>query len=443
MSNVDFKQLREDYALQVVPESFRQWSWMSLMSVLLAGTSSMFYLTWGSDLIQAFGLHNFLIGMLILTVFIGTISFLLTNIASETGLDMDLITSGSGFGYKGAGLTSLIYAGSYLIFFALEGSIISAAIHAYFPSMPMWSIYFCVGFVFIPLTWYGITAMNYVMWITLPMYLILIGIVVFLIIHNHHSVNIFSVMTPDRIGATRQHGLLTLLASALPFIATSTSATDVGRFIPKKKRRISTLAMSYGVSILTFSGATLLGVWLGMSLHNSDPGVYLPALIGGWGVLLVVITQIRINVLNTYTGSLALTTFFSRMFGFSPGRHYWVIATAVLSTLLMFGNMLQHLLTILIFQSVFIVAWVASVLSYILLYKNIFKLSPETFRIQKGEIPNYHVVGLSALLISLAVTVPMAFGLFGDFGKVLAPFVAGTLAFVVVLLMRIFNPSRV
>jgi hypothetical protein len=67
-------------------------------------------------LATAYGTVNTFIGMVFGTVFIGGLGFLLARIASATGLDSDLITRGSGFGFMGSAFTSLIYTFNFLMF---------------------------------------------------------------------------------------------------------------------------------------------------------------------------------------------------------------------------------------------------------------------------------------------------------------------------------------
>ena len=52
---------------------------------------------------------------------------------------------------------------------------------------------------------------------------------------------------------------------------------------------------------------------------------YALALIGLWAVVLVVISQIKINVTNAYSGSLAWTNSFTRVTKRYPGRLVFVI----------------------------------------------------------------------------------------------------------------------
>jgi purine-cytosine permease-like protein len=274
------------------------------------------------------------------------------------------------------------------------------------------------------------------MWISLPLYLGLLIWSIVLAKHTASSVDFFSY-TPAVIPHCGGLALLQLLATTMSMVPNGLVAADIGRFIPKRQQLISAFTMTYVNIALCFIGATLLGAWLGLKFKESNPGVYFPALLGVWGVIFVVITQVRINLINAYSGSLALTTFFSRIFDFSPGRYWWLVLISVLSILLMFGNILSHLVQVLSFQGMFIIAWAMSVVSYILFNKNIRKISSDSFAFQKGSIPNYHPIGLGALFIALLVAVPMALGLIGPTAKSLAPLFAAAIAFCAVPVLTV------
>ncbi|GAA2353252.1 hypothetical protein [Streptomyces violaceusniger] len=55
-----------------------------------------------------------------------------------------------------------------------------------------------------------------------------------------------------------------------------------------------------------------------------DPGFVFVHLMGLLGVVFVVITQIRINVMNLYGGSITLSSGFDVVAGFRPGRPWWM-----------------------------------------------------------------------------------------------------------------------
>ena len=58
------------------------------------------------------------------------------------------------------------------MFSAFEGAIMVSAIHSYFTAIPLSLLYLVVGLGVIPLTWYGLTVMNYIMWVTIPIYIV-------------------------------------------------------------------------------------------------------------------------------------------------------------------------------------------------------------------------------------------------------------------------------
>ena len=86
-----------------------------------------------------------------------------------------------------------------------------------------------------------------------------------------------------------------------------------------------------------------LGIWFGVRLGESNPGVYIVTLLGLGGVLFTMLTQLRINVTNIYSASLSLSNFFENVFHFKPDRRFWVVVSGVISIALMLGGILDYL----------------------------------------------------------------------------------------------------
>jgi len=438
----DWQERREDYALRYVPASYRRWGAASLTGVMLGVTTAMFFLAWGGQLATAYGTRNLLIGMIFGTVFIGGVALLLARISSATGLDSDLITRGSGFGFMGSAFTSLIYSFNFLMFFAFEGTIMSTAVHDRWPAVPIWLLYLLIGLVFIPLTWWGLTVMNWVMWVTTPLYLGFLAWTIYLASTSAVHVPFWSYTPATATNPTAGPALLQVLAAVLALISQATIAADVGRFIPAERRTSGAITVGLISQLLTFLGVTMLGAWFTLSFSNStNPGAYLAALMGVWGVIFVVITQLRINVTNVYSGSLAYANFFCRVFHITPGRHYWVILTSVLGTALMFGGVFAHLTAVLTFEGVFIMGWVMAILADITISKPL-GLSPKNFLYKRAHTNRFNPVGVGALALALVIALPMAFGLVGEMGKTLAPFVSGALAFIAAPLLALATRGR-
>src|SRR5699024_1346526 len=75
--------------------------------------------------------------------------------------------------------------------------------------------------------------------------------------------------------------------------------------------------LPYSFFSYMFLGA--LGVFVWLIVHDTDPGTYFVSLLGPLGVAVILITQLRIELMNAYSGSIALSNFFSR-YRFVPGR---------------------------------------------------------------------------------------------------------------------------
>jgi purine-cytosine permease-like protein len=433
---------REDYAQDRVPLRYRRWSTLSLFGVMFGITTAMFFLSWGGTLVLAYGTQALVWGMVIAGLAIGGLAFAWAKRASQTGLGADLLTRGSGFGYYGSAVTSLIYTLTFLMFFAFEGSIMANAIHTEWPTIPKWAIYLVTGLVFIPLTWFGMRLMNILMWVTLPIYAVFLVITIVRAAASPSHGDFWSYVPPAVASPAAGPGLLQVLASALAVVSQVTISADLGRFIPPEHRTSGALIVGFFSQILTFVGCGILGGWLTLRFGASDPGAYLPAVMGAWGVLFVVITQIRINVTNVYSGSIIYSTLFTRIFHFTPGRHWWVVLTTVLGTALMFGDIYAHLNQVLTFEAVLIIAWVMAVVADMFIIKRWLTRAPAEAPYQKHELRAYNPVGLVAVGVALVVSEPLAFGVAGPPGVTLAPFLSGVLAFVVAPIVAVVTKGR-
>jgi len=433
---------REDYAQDRVPLPYRQWSTVSLFGVMFGITTAMFFLSWGGTLVLAYGTKTLVIGMVIAGLVIGGLAYAWSKKASATGLGADLMSRSSGFGYYGSAVTSLIYTLTFLMFFAFEGSIMANAIHTQWPSIPKAAIYVFTGVVIIPLTWYGMRLMNVLMWVTLPIYAVFLVITIVEAAHTGRTVDFWSYVPAHTATPEAGPALLQVLAAALAVLSQVTISADMGRFIPPQRRTSGALIVGFFSQILTFVGCGILGGWLTLRFGVSDPGAYLPQIMGAWGVLFVIITQIRINVTNIYSGSIIYSTLFTRIFRFSPGRHWWVVLTTALGTALMFGDIYSRLNQVLTFEAVFIIAWVMAVVADMFVIKRWLKLVPDDSPYERHELRRYNPVGLIAVGIALVVAVPMSFGLAGPLGITLAPFVSGVLSFVVTPIVALATRGR-
>jgi hypothetical protein len=192
-------------------------------------------------------------------------------------LDSDLITRGAGFGFMGSAVTSLIYSFDFLMFSAFEGSIIANTVHARFEIIPLWVLYAVIGLMFIPLTWYGLTAMNWIMWVTIPVFFVFLAWRIISVAASGDAIDFWGYQPTNSVDPVAGPPLLQLGATVLALITNAAICADIGRFIPPGQRRIGALALGFGFEAATFLGVTMLGAWFALKLGGqTDPGAYLP-----------------------------------------------------------------------------------------------------------------------------------------------------------------------
>ena len=139
----------------------------------------------------------------------------------------------------------------------------------------------------------------------------------------------------------------------------------------------------------------------------------------GWAaltlaVILVVISQIKINVTNAYSGSLAWTSAYTRISKHYPGRIVFVMVNLAIALALMEGNMFAVLGKILgSIQTLRLLAVVVA--TDISINKYVLKLSPKEPEYRRDMLYNVNPVGMVAFLVSAGLSIAAFFGLLGSF----------------------------
>ena len=147
-------------------------------------------------------------------------------------------------------------------------------------------------------------------------------------------------------------------------------------------------------------------------------------------VVLVVISQIKINVTNAYSGSLAWTNSFTRVTKHYPGRLVFLGVNLLIALVLMEANMFDFLNTILGFYANCGMSWVVVVATDIAINKYLLKISPMRPEFRRGMLYAVNPVGFGSMIISAGVSIVVFFGGFGPALQPFSPLVAIVLALV-------------
>jgi purine-cytosine permease-like protein len=167
----------------------------------------------------------------------------------------------------------------------------------------------------------------------------------------------------------------------------------------------------------------------------------------GWlamtlAVVLVVISQIKINVTNAYSGSVAWTNAFTRLTRHYPGRLVFLGVNLLIALVLMEANMFSLLNTILGFYANCGMSWVVVVATDIAVNKYLLKLSPMKPEFRRGMLYAINPVGFGSMIVSAGLSIVAFFGGLGPAIQPFSPLVAIGLAVVLPPVLALATRGR-
>ncbi|UTT70430.1 hypothetical protein NMQ03_04615 [Arthrobacter sp. DNA4] len=461
------KESLEDYTLRFAPRSYRKWSAGVVATSALGGIAYLADFSIGANIGISYGTVNAILGILVAAVVIFATGFPLAYYAARYNIDLDLITRGSGFGYYGSVVTNVIFATFTFIFFALEGSIMAQGLELGL-GIPQWMGYAASTVIIIPLVIYGMNTLAKLQVWTTPLWLLLMVVPVgYLLVSHPESIDSFFAYT----GATGDGGpnLASVMLAAgvcLSLMAQIAEQIDYLRFMPPRTE--ANRSAWWRAVILVSPGWVIFGaikqiVGLFIAIYliaTLDPaasatanepvhqflGVY-QEMMPAWlamtlAVVLVVISQIKINVTNAYSGSLAWTNSFTRITKTYPGRMVFVVVNLLIALVLMEANMFDFLNTILGFYANCAMAWVVTVASDIAINKYLLKISPKVPEFRRGMLYAVNPVGFVSMLVSAGVSIAVFFGAFGTAIQPYSPIFAVGLALVLPPALAVLTRGR-
>ncbi|WP_305783183.1 purine-cytosine permease family protein [Symbioplanes lichenis] len=438
----------EDYTLRFAPRSYRRWSTGVVAVSALGGIAYLADFAIGANIGISYGTTNALWGIGVFAVVIFLTGFPLAYYAARYNLDLDLITRGSGFGYYGSVVTNVIFATFTFIFFALEGSIMAQGLRLGL-HVPLWLGYAVSTLVIFPLVIYGMKVLSTLQVWTTPLWLVLMVLpFAYLLISHPDSIDsFFAYQGENGEGGTNLGSIMLAAGVCLSLIAQIAEQIDYLRFMPPRTpanaRKWWTAVILAGPGWVFFGAIKqVIGLFLavyiiasvtdGAAVANQPVHQFLEIyrdIMPGWlamtlAVVLVVISQIKINVTNAYSGSLAWTNSYTRVTKHYPGRIVFLGVNLAIALVLMEANMFDFLNTILGFYANCGMAWVVVVASDIVLNKYVLKLSPKEPEFRRGMLYAVNPVGFGSMLLAAGLSILAFFGALGATLKPYSPLVA-------------------
>ena len=460
------KETLEDYTLRFAPRSYRRWGTGTVAISALGGIAYLADFAIGANIGISYGTVNALWGIAVFAVVIFATGFPLAYYAARYNLDLDLITRGSGFGYYGSVVTNVIFATFTFIFFALEGSIMAQGLKLGLGRaalarlrgvddhhLPAGDVRDVAAVQAAAVDHAAVAGAD--------------GRAVRLPAGQPPRVGRDVLRLPGRERAGRARprrgvpgrGRVPLAhrpdrrADRLPALH---AAPDPGELPPLVDR----VVLAGPGWVLFGAVKQIVGLFLavyiianvadGAAVANQPVHQFLmiyreimpPWAAMALAVVLVVISQIKINVTNAYSGSLAWTNSFTRVTKHYPGRLVFLGVNLLIALVLMEANMFDFLNTILGFYANCGMSWVVVVATDIAVNKYLLKISPMRPEFRRGMLYAVNPVGFGSMIISAGVSIVVFFGGLGPALQPFSPLVAIVLAMVLPPVLALATRGR-
>lgn len=458
----------EDYSLRYAPKSFRRWSEWTVANTAIGGIAYLADFSIGGSIAITHGAVDAILSVLVAAVVIFLTGIPIAYYSARHNIDMDLLTRAAGFGYLGSTITSIVYASFTFIFFALEGSIMAQAFNTGF-HLPLAAGYVLATFIVIPLVIFGMTALSKLQVWTQPIWLILMFMpFVYLLFKDPGTYSRFTNWAPaGSDGGGNGSGFSWLgfglgMGVALSLIAQIGEQVDYLRFMPEKtaanaKKWWAAVLVAgpgwvvlgalkqLGGALLAFvavgGGATLVVADEPIQQYIHTNKLYMAAAATAVSVFFVILSQIKINVVNAYSGSLSWSNFFSRVLHYHPGRVVWIFLNVGISLTLMECNVFSFLNTVLGFYSNVAIAWIGAIVADLCVNKPL-RLSPPIVEFKRAHLFNFNPVGFGSMLIASVISIMAFYHWFGDYMQAFSPFLALAIAFVLSPVFAILTKGK-
>ncbi|MCY0897532.1 MAG: hypothetical protein OWU33_01125 [Firmicutes bacterium] len=359
----------EDHALGRVPEAQRKSGWaLSWMAMGIATT--LVQLLIGSYVAAVAGMGWAIAADVFVALFGGTLGWMVALISRQEGLSSTVTSRFYGLGARGSVIASVIFGFMILGFLALENSLLyygTLFAFGWHNTLLLRIVIFGILTIgWILLTTFGVNLVLRVASYLMVAFLILLAYmfyrsgftsgVAFVTIFTHGA------LIPGLGGAWQRFAdvLVTLAGSAG---ALALCDADYARYARTPK---DVIIMAYAGSfmmdiVIMIAGAVIVFGGMGPAVHYlishhmatpakaaaaanalaaNNTGAFFIILSAVIGFILMYAAQVKAQVLNTYSGSLALTNLFDALGKWRPGRFAMVILGNIIALLMIAGGIL-------------------------------------------------------------------------------------------------------
>ena len=421
----------EDHALHPVPAAQRRSGWNLLANTAGVGTT-LVVLGVGSSVTFTAGTKWGLAMGVLATILASVLGWAVGRVCQVTGTSSTVTSRFYGLGANGSSLASLIFAFMILGFLALENALLYYGTIFMFGWKPTTAnaigIYAVLTVLWILLTTFGMGLVQKVsLLLTIVTGVLFAVVTVIALARSSTTIGDIWNYAPPHVGFTEVTGGLSAVAGIAGALALV--GADFSRYA-RTSRDVKILATGGAVVVnflvvlvgtLVFqAGNTVVATYLASPAHSAqaaslsgttvpakiafmaaaNPGAYFIVLAGFLGFAVMYAAQAKAQVLNTYSGSLALSNLADAAFGRSPGRFFMVVLGNVIALLAIWANILSEISKFLGALGILTTSLcVLMIVDYFVIRRG--------RSVQSGQVERFNWAGIIALVLSSAIAYEM------------------------------------
>lgn len=371
----------------------------NLMMAWWAVCSAIFYMVVAAAMARTYGTANALLGIVLTVIAYGLINGIISRYSMKTGLTVALFSKVL-FGHFGAVVATLIFFATALYYAVFEGYVMALVLSEWSGSlsMPLATaivVIFGVALIFGSVQ-HWLDKFNGVL---LPVYVIGMLVAVGMAVAEFGYPSGWLTLVPE--GGASPWGWLHTFAYYMGVWVLMMFTFDYARFGRKEDSGFHA-RITFGVPFyaMTFLFSGVVGILLDSMIPTdglSEASIVLGLLelMGVGGLLLVWVTQSRINTANFYLATVNFESFVRKVTGIRLSKVLAGCMIGVIAYVLMMADVFSYILQALAYQGVFVVAWVGVALAHILsrTYQDRFNGHVE---LDNAYIPAFNPCGLMA-----------------------------------------------
>jgi cytosine permease len=324
----------DDFALTRVPDSAR-YSWWSVAVQRFGQISALSQFLLGSTLGFGMGFWGAFWALTLGAVILEIVAVFVGIIGVREGLQTSLLARWTGFGSAGSSLIGLAIGISLIGWFGIQSAVSAEGLHQLMGFLPAWGWSLVFGLVVTVIVMWGFGSMQWVAYVTVPAFLVLVGWSITRTL-VHHDLGTLVASSPPGPALTLIQGT-TLVAGG--FIVGAIITPDMTRFNRSAADVVKQTVVGVTVGEYVIG---LAGVLLAHALRSADIITIVTSSVGWVGTLVIILGTLKINDWNLYSSGLGVVNFIGTVFGRHVNRAVVTLVLGTVGSVLAAGGILER-----------------------------------------------------------------------------------------------------